>query len=78
MLLNKNYIQMKIITSIKNLLRPFYTPKIQVYKKYREYQYNKKETVRLTTIPHTERQKVFYLGITAHSNLGDITILLYP
>ncbi len=63
---------MKIITQIKNLLRPFYTPIIQVYKKYREYQYNKKETVRLTTIPHTERQKVFYLGITAHSNLGDM------
>ncbi len=63
---------MSIIARTKNLLRPFYSPIIQVYKKHKEYQYNKKQISYLLTIPKTDRQKVFYLGITAHSNLGDI------
>ncbi len=57
-----------VVSIVKNIFRPYY----RRWKKYRIKLYHKKQVKRLFSIDTKDKHKIFYLGITAHSNLGDM------
>lgn len=69
------YSVMMIVKNLKNLLRPILLPLLKIRKVYRDGRRCKAEIIRIKgELSNRENlgQIVFYLGITSHSNLGDM------
>lgn len=64
----------EILEYIKNILRPIYAPFFKAIRQRRKKHFVKQDVLRvLGELEKGKGQpKVFYLGITAHSNLGDM------
>lgn len=58
----------KIIFTIKKILRPYYYSLIKILRSRHVYN----ETIKLNGIKKDNKTRIFYLGITEHSNLGDM------
>lgn len=63
------------INWVKKVLRPFYRPVMSVIRRIKKKWFIKNDVNRVKrelAYCRTSKPKVFYLGITAHSNLGDM------
>ncbi len=65
----------RIVKQIKDITRPIYGPIMKCYRKQKQLHFIKNDIERIkseiNSIPKSQ-PKLFYLGITAHSNLGDM------
>lgn len=64
----------RVVESIKNILRPFYAPFLKAVRNHRKNRFIKYDVSRVQTEigKGAGLPKIYYLGITAHSNLGDM------
>lgn len=61
------------MTNIKNILRPVYGPVLKCVRENRKRRFIKNDVQRVKEeINQNAEHRIFYLGITAHSNLGDM------